>query len=118
MNTQTKHYPEADANGWIALSKRKPTKEDADTENHVLVAGDGLICIAHYEPVREGLLEYATHWKPAGPGPVVETEEERQKREDFQAFKKWSEGIAVDDFHFYVWGAALAHARKQQGGAK
>lgn len=28
MNTQTKHYPEADANGWIALSKRKPTPDD------------------------------------------------------------------------------------------
>lgn len=117
MNTQTKHYPEADANGWIPLAKRKPTREDANEAGEILLSfGNGCVRDAHWQTVGQWM--NPTHWKPAGPGPVVETPEEKQKREDFQAFKKWSEGIAVDDFHFYVWGAALAHARKQQGGAK
>lgn len=61
-------YPEADANGWIALSKRKPTKEDADEQGQVLCISD----TGHRDTV---LLEYVndgcwTHWKPAGPGPA------------------------------------------------
>ena len=97
-----------DANGWIDRKVRPPTVHDADSYGDVEWSNKhGLRKLSHY--TSEGAGDY---WKPAGPGPVVETEEERMKREDREAFKKWSEGIAVDDFHYYVWSAALAHARK------
>ena len=112
--TAPKHYPEADANGWIALSKRKPTKEDANEQDRVL-------CVSYTGFWDTVLLEYVndrhwTHWKPAGDGPVAETEEERQKREDREAFddacKLWEFNPNARLLRFY--GHALAHARKER----
>ena len=65
-----KHYPEADANGWIDRRVRPPT------------AGDASMGLVHwYYPASRFGDEYvmtdrwqwghgATHWKPAGPGPA------------------------------------------------
>lgn len=116
MNTQTKHYPEADANGWIDRRVRPPT------------AGDASMGLVHwYYPASRFGDEYvmtdrwqwghgATHWKPAGPGPVVETEEERQKREDREAFddacKLWEFNPNARLLGLY--GHALAHARRER----
>lgn len=60
-------YPEADANGWIALSKRKPTKEDANKLGEVRWWSEEMKVMVHGELDADSTW---THWKPAGPGPA------------------------------------------------
>lgn len=114
MSNETKHYPEEDANGWIDRKVRPPTKDDTNE------LGD----IRWYSRVGNGAMAHGgidvdacwTHWKPAGPGPVVETEEERQAREDSEAFddacKLWEFNPSVRLLGLYEH--ALAHARRER----
>lgn len=108
-----------DANGWIDRKVRPPTKADEDKHKEVLWfhPEHGMAVAGHNTAwVDEGW----DYWKPAGPGPVVETEEERMKREDEEARQSaWlarhsdprTELAELSNFNA-GWHAALAHARK------
>jgi hypothetical protein len=106
------------APGWVALSERKPTKEDGDRVGHVLFAGGNwTVTAARFD----GYGSVRTHWMRI-PTPPPPSAEERQRQEDEEALSvEWSRHAVGGDSGRFAnfcngFRAALAHARKERAG--
>lgn len=79
------------SSGWVSLSERKPTKEDADDLERVLWRLKGNVCEPAPFDVRRSSAEW--FWHPMSPLPTPPPSPEEQERWEFE---KWANRLGLD----------------------
>lgn len=111
------------ASPWIALSERKPIKEDADKDGYVLVVGgEWFVNTVKWDRIQTG----STHWMPIPPLPKEKEVEPPSK--SIQAFEQaWSKYSTIGPLQIMrgdtplttkenarkIWNAAILHVAER-----